>query len=112
MTSLSTSSKGRDRPKSVLTNADTTLTLSKGTSVVNVLCSVDGHAAALGAGGFFLRMRLLCTFSAICCSNKQIYVGFGGKVGQLALKQFVNGQEKEGDNQTATGEWHGGINEG
>ena len=52
MTSLSTSSEGRDRPKSVLASADTTLTLSKGASVVNVQRSVNGQAAAMGAGVF------------------------------------------------------------
>ena len=66
MTSSSTSSKERDRPKSVLANADATLTLSKGASVVSGLHSVDGQAAALGAGRLFRRTRLLCTLSAIC----------------------------------------------
>ena len=111
MTSFSTSSKGRDRPKFVLDNDDATLTLIKGASAVNALCSVNGQAVVLGASVFFIRTRSLCTLSAICCSNEQIYVGFGGKVGQLAPKQCINGQEKEGGNQTATGEWHGGIYE-
>ena len=113
MTSSSTSSEGRVRPKSVLASADVTLALSKGACVVTVLRSVSGQAAAMGAGGcFFLRTRSLCILSAICCSNKQIYAGFGGKVGPLAPKLCVLGREKEGGNQTATGEWHGGIIEG
>ena len=76
---------------------------------MNVMRSVNGQAAVLGSGGFFLQTRLLCTLSAICCSNEQIYAGFGGKVGQLAPKQCINGQEKEGGNQTAMGEWDGGF---
>ena len=111
MTSSSTSSKGRDRPKSVFASADANLTLSKGASVLKVLRSVNGQAAVLGASGFFLRTRSLCTLQEICCSNEQIYTGIGGKVGQLAPEQCVNGQEKEGGNQTATGEWYGGIYE-
>ena len=95
MTLLLTSFDGRDWPKFVLASADATLTLSKGASVVNMLCSVNGQAAVLGAGGFFLRTRSLCTLSAICCSNDQMYAGVGGKVGQLAPEQCVNGQEKE-----------------
>ena len=109
MTLLSTDSRGRDMPKYVVASADTTLTLSKDASVVNVLRSATGQAAVVGAGGIFLRTRLLCTLSAIYCSNKQIYAGFGGKVGQLAPKQYVKGREKEGGNQMATSEWHGGI---
>ena len=96
MTSLLTSSDGWDRPKSVLTSADAILTLSKGASVVNVLQSVNGQAAAMGASVFFLRTRSMCTLSAFFCSNEQIYAGVGGKVGELAPKQCVNGQEKEG----------------
>ena len=91
MTSLLTSSEGRDRPKFVLASADAALTLSGGASVMNVMRSVNGQAAVLGAGGFFLRTRSLCTLSAICCSNEQIYAGFGGKVGQLAPEQCNNG---------------------
>ena len=53
MTSLLTSSVGRDRPKSVLASADATLTLSEGASVVSVPRSVNGQAAVLGAGVFF-----------------------------------------------------------
>jgi hypothetical protein len=112
MTSLLTISEGRDRPRFVLASADATLTLSGGASVVNMPQSVNGQAAVLGAGSFFLKTRLLCTLSEICCSNQKIYAGVGGKVGQLAPKQCVNGQEKEGGNQTATGEWHGGSKEG
>ena len=96
MTSLSTSSEGRDRPISVLASADATFTLSKGAFVVTVLRSVNGQSVAMVAGGFVLRTRSLCTFSAICCSNKLIYVGFGSRVGQLAPEQFVNGRDKEG----------------
>ena len=107
MTSPLTSSEERDGPKFVLASADATLTLSKGASVVNVLHSVNAQAAAMGSGSFFLSTRSMCTLSAICCSNEQICTGFGGKVGQLAPEQCINGQEKEGDNQTATGEWHG-----
>ena len=67
---MSTSSEGRDRSKSVLASADATFTLSKGASLVHVLRSVDGQAAVFGAGGFFLRTRLLCTLLAICCLNE------------------------------------------
>ena len=110
---MSTSSEGRDRPKSVFASADATLTLSEGASVVSDLLLVNGQAAKFGAGGwFFLRTSLLCTLSAICCSNKQIYAGFGGKVGPLAPELCVLGQDKEGGNQTATGEWRGGSKEG
>ena len=106
---LLTSSEGRDRPKFVLASVDATLTFSEGASVVDVLRSVDGQAAVLGAGGFPLRTRLLCTLSAIFCSNELIYAGFGGMVGKLAPEQCVNGQEKEGVNQTTTAELQGGI---
>ena len=92
----STSSNGRDRPKSVLASADATLTLSEGAGVVNVLRWVDGQAAVLGGGGCFLRTRSLCTLSIICRSNEQIYAGFGGKVGQLVPEQCINGRKKEG----------------
>ena len=112
MASTLTSSKGRDRPKSVMASADATLTLSEGADVVNVLRWVDVQAAALGVGGCFLKTRSLCTLSAICCSNESIYAGFGGKAGPLAPKQCVLGREKEGGNQTVTGEWHGRIIEG
>ena len=53
MTLLSTSSEGREMPKSVLASADATLTLSKEASLVHVLRSVDGQAAELVAGVFF-----------------------------------------------------------
>ena len=91
MTSSSTSSAGRVRPKSVLASADATLTLSEGACVVTVLRSVGGQAAAMGAGGwFFLRTRSLCILSAICCSNEQICTGFLGKV----VGRMVIGREK------------------
>ena len=80
MTSSLTISEERDRPKFVLASAAATLTLSGGASVLNVLCSVNGQAAVLGAGGFFLRTRSLCTLSAICCSNEQIYAGFEARL--------------------------------
>ena len=86
MTSLSTSSEGKDRPKSVLDSADATLTLSEGAGVVKVLRWVDGKAAVLDVGGCFLMTRSLCTLSIIFCSNEQIYAGFGGKFGQLVLR--------------------------
>ena len=70
MTLSSTSSEGRDRSKSVLASADATFALSEGASVVHVLRSDDGQDAVFGAGGFFLRTRLLCTLLAICCSNE------------------------------------------
>ena len=101
MTSSSTSSKGRDRPKSVLASADATLTLSEGAGVVNVLRWVDEQAAIVGVGGCFLRTRSLFTLSIICCSNEQIYAGFGGKVGQLVPKRCIDGRKK--GNQTAAG---------
>ena len=96
MTLLSTSSEGRDRPISVFASADETFTLSEGASVVNVLRSVNGQAVAMIGGGFVLRTRSLCTFSAICCLNEPIYAGFGGRVGHLAPVEFVNGRDKEG----------------
>ena len=95
MTSLLTSSKGRDRPTSTLASADATLTLSEGAGVVDVLLWVGGQAAVLDVGGCFLMTRSLCTLSNICCSNEQIYAGFGGKVGQLVPKQCINGRKKE-----------------
>ena len=51
MTSSSTSSKGRDRPKSVLASADATLTPSEGANVVVVLRWVAGQAAVVDVGG-------------------------------------------------------------
>ena len=112
MTSSSTSSEGRDRPKSVLASADATLTLSEGAGVVIVLLWVTGQAAVVGVGGCFLMTRSLCTLSIIFCSNEQIYAGFGGKVGKLADKQCIDGRIKGGgSNQTASGEWHGGYYE-
>jgi len=95
MTSSSTRSKGRVRPKSVLANADATLTLGEDACVVTVQLSVGGQAAELGAGGwFFRRTRLLCILLAICCSNKEICSGFLGKVvGRLAPDQCLIGQE-------------------
>ena len=83
-------------PKTIFASADETLTLSKGASMVNVLCSVNGQAAAMVAGVFFLRTRFMCTLSAICCSNEQIYVGVGGKVGRLAPELSINGRDKKG----------------
>ena len=110
VTSSSTSAEGRDRPKSVLASADVTLTLSKGASIVSDALSAGGLAANFGAGGWcFLRTRPVCNLSAICWSNEQIYVGFGGQVGPPAPGQCVLGREEEGGNQMATGEWHGGI---
>ena len=71
MTLSSTSSEGRVRPKSVMANADATLTLSEGACAVTVLLSVGGLAAAPVAGGWlFLRTRLLCIFTAICWLNE------------------------------------------
>ena len=96
MTSLSTSSEGRDRPKPSLASADATLTLSEGAGSVNMLRSVNGQAAAVGAGWLFCRTRSMCTLSAICCSNEQIYAGVGGKVGHLAPKQCVRGKKRQG----------------
>jgi len=96
MTSSPTRSEGRVRPKSVLANADATITLSEGACVVTVLRSVGGQAAAMGAGGwFFLRTRLLRILLAICCSNEEICSGFLGKVvGQLAPERCLIGREK------------------
>ena len=94
MTSSLTSSKGRDRHKSVMASADATLTLSEGAGVVNVLSWVGGQAAALVVGGCFLRTRSLCTLSIIFCSNEQIYAGFGGKIGQLVPERCINGRKK------------------
>ena len=102
MASTLTSSKGRDRPKSVMTSADATLTLSEGAGVVNVLRWVDGQASALGVGGCFLRTRSLCTLLIIFCSNEQIYASFGGKDGQLVPERCIDGKKIE--NQTAAGE--------
>ena len=110
-----TSAGGRDRPKSVLASADATLTLSEGVSVASGALSVGGPDATFMAWGWcFLRTRLVCTLSAICCSNKQIYAGFGGQGGPLATEHCVLGREKKlgGVNQTATGEWRGGSKEG
>ena len=93
---------GGDRPKSVLASADATLTLSEGASVASGALSVGGPAATFGAGGWcFLSTRSVCTLSAICCSNEQIYAGFGGQVGTPALKHCVLGREREGGNQMA-----------
>ena len=62
--------------------------------------------------GFYSGQGLcvLC-WQSVVQSNEQIYKGFRGKVGRLAPKQCIDGREKEGGNQTATGEWHGGIYE-
>ena len=62
MTSSSTSSEGRVRPKSVLASADATLTLSEGACVVTVLRSVGEQAAAMGAGGFFSQDQVAVYF--------------------------------------------------
>ena len=94
MTSFSTSSEGKDKPKSVLASADATLTLSEGAGVVNVLRWVDGQVSVLGVGGCFLRTRSLCTVSIIFCSNEQIYTGFGGKVGQLVPERCIDGRKR------------------
>ena len=91
MTSSSTSSEGRDTYRSDLASVDATLTLSVGASVVDVLRWANGKGAVLGADGFFLRTRFLCTLFAICCSNGQIYAGFGGSVGQLAPELCIDG---------------------
>ena len=80
MTSLSTSAEGRVRSKSVMANADATFTLSKVACAVTVLLYVDGHAAAPVAGGWLcLRTRLLCIFTAICCSNEWVCSGSEGR---------------------------------
>ena len=97
-----TSAGGGDRPKSVLASADATLTLSEGASVASGTFSVGGPAATFGAGGWcFLSTRSVCTLSAICCSNEQIYAGFGGQVGTPALEHCVLGREREGGIQIA-----------
>ena len=78
MTSLSTSSKGRDRPKSVFASADATLTLSKGASVVSNLLSVDGQAAKFGAVGFFFSGQgccVLCQQSVVQTSRYMRVLG-------------------------------------
>jgi hypothetical protein len=80
-----------------LASADATLTLSKGASVVGGVLSVGGPAATFVAGGrCFLSSRLVCTLSAICRSNEQIYAGFWGQVGTPAFKNYALGQEKGG----------------
>jgi hypothetical protein len=94
MTSSSTSSKGRDRPKSVLASADATLTLSEGAGVVIVVHWVVGQADIVDFSGCFLMTRSLCTLSIIFCSNEQIYAGFGGKIGQLVPERCINGRKK------------------
>ena len=102
ITSSPTSVGGRDRPKSVLASADATLTLSESASVVIDSPLIGGPSAKFGAGGWvFLRTRSVCTLSAICCSNEQIYAGFGGQVGPPATEQCVLGQEREKGNQRA-----------
>ena len=62
MTSLLTSFDGKDRPKFVLASADATLTISEGARVVNVLRSVNGQAAMLGAGVFFSQDKVVVYF--------------------------------------------------
>ena len=102
ITSSPTSAEGRDRPKSVLASADGALTLSEGASVASGALSVSEPATTFGAGGWcFLSTRLVCTLSAICRSNEQIYAGFGGQVGTPALEHCVLGREREGGNQMA-----------
>ena len=89
-------------PNSTFASTDATLTLSEGASVVIDSLSIGGPSAKFGAGGwYFLRTRLVCTLSAICCSNEQIYAGFGGQVGPPATEQCVLGREREGGNQKA-----------
>ena len=51
ITSLPTSTEGRDRSESVFASADVTLTLSEGASIVSNALSVGGLAANFGAGG-------------------------------------------------------------
>ena len=102
ITSYPTSAGGRGRPTSVLASADATLTLSEGASVASGALSDDGPAATFGAGGWcFLSTRSVCTLLVICCSNEQIYAGFGGQVGTPALEHCVLGREREVGNQMA-----------
>ena len=110
-TSSPISTEGRDMPKSVMAIANATPSLvSEGVSVASSALSVGGPAATFVAFGWcFLRTRSVCTLSAICCSNEQIYAGFGGQAAPPAPGQCVLGREEEGGNQMATGEWHGGI---
>ena len=67
MTSSLTSSKGMDRPESVLVSAEATLTLSEGADVVIVLRWVAGRAAVVAGGGWILVTRSLCTLLMIIC---------------------------------------------
>ena len=85
-----------DRAMPSLASADVTLTFSEGAGLGNLLRSVKGQAAAVGAGWLFRRTRSMCTLLAICCSNEQIYAGIGGKVGHLAPKQCVRGEKRRG----------------
>ena len=135
MTSSSTSSEGRDRPKYVFASADVTLNLSEGASVVSDLLSVDEQAAEFGAGGcFFLRTRsceIYCTTALTLQPSFRIRIVFSVQgrcvlfqqsVGLTSTYTQVLGarldhwrpscvslvETRRGD-QTATGEWHGVI---
>ena len=80
MTSSSTSSKGRDRCKSVVASAEATLTFSVDAGAVVALRLISGQSVVVDVGTWFLVTRFLCTLSLIFCSNEQVvHVGFGGE---------------------------------
>ena len=101
MTSLSASSEGSDRPKFVLASAYATLTLSRGASVVNMLCSVNGQAAVLGAGVFFSGQDccVLCQQFVVQMSRYTRALGQGWTTGARAVCQWMRkgGGQTDGD---------------
>ena len=96
VTLSSTSSEGRDRAIPSLASADATLTFSKGAGLGNLLRSVNGQAAAVGAGWPLRKTRSMSTLLAICFSNEQIYAGVGARVGHLAPEKCVECEKKSG----------------
>jgi hypothetical protein len=70
-----------------MANADATFTLSEVACLVAVLLVVGGLSAAPVSGGWCIRStRLLCTFTAICCSNEVV-----GSVSLINVVVFLDG---------------------
>ena len=80
-----------------MANADATFTLSEVACLVAVLLFVGGLSAAPVSGGWCFRStRLLCIFTAICCSNELVSSASLGDVEvPMDSPSFLNFQSQE-----------------
>jgi hypothetical protein len=80
-----------------MANADATFALSEVACLVAVLLVVGGLSAAPVSGGWCIRStRLLCIFTAICCSNEWVCsASVGNVILPLAITSFLVFQSQE-----------------